>query len=217
MVTTAKTKSDIQRTRAEQGNRETVTRRVVLEGITPILFDRYPGDNDTKLTASQKLYLSARDGATLIMPSVNVMSFLSAKNTDSAPKRLLDSRKYKKFTEACAAFVMIERDSEEYDEELPITRNGDPLVFTGFDKNDKCESTGMIIRRDVARLEKGIPNPKERPLLGLAWEITFRLTLYVNDQLQEQQLKNVFEKGGIAVGLGTWRGRYGKFRVSSWD
>lgn len=27
-----------------------MVRRVVLQGICPIMFDRYPGDNDTKLT-----------------------------------------------------------------------------------------------------------------------------------------------------------------------
>jgi hypothetical protein len=34
-----------------------VTRRVTLVGLTDIMFDRYPGDNDTKLEPHQKLYL----------------------------------------------------------------------------------------------------------------------------------------------------------------
>jgi hypothetical protein len=72
------------------------------------MFDRYPGDNDTKLEAWQKLYFLPDDGETLVLPAANIVSFLSAQNTDSAPKRILDSRKYKSFCFACASFVTIE-------------------------------------------------------------------------------------------------------------
>ena len=203
------------KTRSEQGTRNLICRTVKLKGITPIMFDRYPGDNDTKLTAAQKLYFG-EDGKTLVLPSTNLMSFLSAKNTDSAPKRLLDSRKYKKFTEACASYVMIKAIGDEFSEDLTITRDGKPLVFSGFDDSETCQSTGVYIKRDVARLEKGIPNPKVRPVLPLDWEVEFSLTLFPNQLLQEQQLKNIFEQGGYAVGVGTWRGRFGKFAIESW-
>ena len=36
------------KTRAEAGTREIVTRKVQIRGLTDIMFDRYPGDNDTK-------------------------------------------------------------------------------------------------------------------------------------------------------------------------
>lgn len=207
------------KTRSEEGTRSVVCRTVTIEGLTPLMFDRYPGDNDTKLTPSQKLYF-ASDGETLVLPSTNLMSFLSAKNTDSAPKRLLDSRKYKKFTEACASFVMIEsvaNNEEHYSEDLVILRDGKPICFTGFNEDETCETSGCYIRRDVARLDKGVPNPKVRPVLPLSWSICFRLTILPNDQIQEQQLKNIFEKGGLAVGIGTWRGRFGKFKVADWS
>lgn len=204
-------------TRNEQGNKKTLCRTVTLSGITPIMFDRYAGDNDTKLQPGEKLYL-ASDGETLVLPSSNLMSFLSAKNTDSAPKRLLDSRKYKKFTEACAAYVMIQADSDVYSEDIPFRRNGEVVKFSGFTATDEtCATSGMYLRRDVARLEKGIPNPKVRPVLEAPWSLTFRLALFRNDQVQETQLKNIFEDGGLAVGLGTWRGRFGKFEVTQWE
>lgn len=204
------------KTRSEAGTRDLIVRTVKLEGLTPIMFDRYAGDNDTQLTPSQKLYFDS-DGETLVLPSTNVISFLSAKNTDSAPKRLLDSRKYKKFTEACASFVTIEASNDgDYSEKLVFMRDGQPIRFTGFGDDEVCPTSGVYIHRAVARLEKGIPNPKVRPVLDLDWSLTFKLTLYPNDQIQEQQLMNVFEKGGVAVGLGTWRGRFGKFRVADW-
>ena len=66
-------------TRAEQGTREKTCRTVRLRGLTPIMFDRYPGDNDTKLEVWQKLYFLPDDGKTLVLPAANVMSFLSAR------------------------------------------------------------------------------------------------------------------------------------------
>ena len=208
------TKAEMTKTRSEQGTKDLICRTVQIDGIMPLLFDRYPGDNDTKLTEAQKLYFD-RDGKTIVMPSNNLMSFLSAKNTDSAPKRLLDSRKYKKFTEACASFVIIS--SLDGTEDIPVLRDGKPIVFSGFGADETCPSSGIYIRRDVARLEKGIPNPKSRPVLPLSWSLVFKLELYPNQLIQEQQIKNVMEQGGIAVGIGTWRGRFGKFVVSRWE
>ena len=102
-------------------------------------------------------------------------------------------------------------------ENIPITRNGVPLVFDGFGDDEVCPSSGVFIKRDVARLEKGIPNPKVRPVLPCDWEVTFKLSLFPNDQIQETQLKNIFERGGYAVGIGTWRGRFGKFCIDEWE
>lgn len=210
------TKNETTKTRSEAGTREMITRKVTLKGITPVMFDRYPGDNDTVLAPEQKMYFG-EDGSSLAMPSINLMSFLSAKNTDSAPKRLLDSRKYKKFTEACAAYVMIQALGEVYSEDLLFVRDGAPIRFDKFEKDEVCRTSGVFIKRDVARLEKGIPNPKVRPVLPLPWSLSFALKIYPNDQIQEQQVHNIFIKGGIAVGLGTWRGRFGKFVVEEWD
>ena len=200
--------TEMTKTRSEKGNREVVEREVVLRGLEDIMFDRYAGDNDTKLTPAQKFYY-LDDGRTLAMPSVNIMSFLSSQNTDSAPKRILDARKYKRIALACGSFVGVGPRM------IPFTRNGKPIVFGGFDK-DVDKSTGCYIHRAVARLEKGIPNPKERPVITLPWELKFDLKLYPNDDLQEQMLEHLFAKGGIALGLGTWRGQFGKFEVLSW-
>lgn len=197
-------------TRAEQGTREMTCRKVRLRGLTPIMFDRYPGDNDTKLEPWQKLYF-ARDGSkTLVLPATNIISFLSAQNTDSAPKRLLDSRKYKAFCFACASYVTIAPDL------IPFTRDGQPIVFGRLD-GEVDQASGVYLHRATARLEKGIPNPKVRPTLPTPWCLEFTLTLWPNRQLQEQQLLNVFTEGLLGVGLGTYRGQYGKAEVALWE
>jgi hypothetical protein len=198
------------KTRSEAGTREAITRKVQVRGLTDIMFDRYPGDNDTKLEPWQKLYLAGDAGRTICLPSANLMSFLSAQNTDSAPKRLLDSRKYKAFCFAAGSFVTIGPRM------IPFIREGQPIEFGKFVDEVDAES-GVYIDRRVARLEKGIPNPKVRPVLPMPWELHFQLTLLPNRQIQEQQLLNVFTEGLLCLGLGTFRGQFGKAEVTLWE
>lgn len=197
-------------TKSEKGTRDTVTRKVTIEGLTDIMFDRYAGDNHTVLEPWQKLYFDPEHPTRLVLPSQNLMSFLSAQNTDSAPKRLLDSRKYKATALACLSFVTI---GPRY---IQFHRDGRPIEFGKFD-GDIDHVSGVYIHRSVARLEKGIPNPKVRPVLPAPWALSFTVTIFPNVQIQEQQLMNVFEGGGIALGIGTFRGQFGKFRIASWE
>ena len=185
------------------------TRKVTLNGIADIMFDRYAGDNKTELSVERKMYF-AEDGKSLILPSANIVSFLTAQNTPSAPKRFLDSRQYKKAAQALLSYTSISPF------EIPILRNGKPIVFNGF-KDDEDKKAGLYIHRSVARLDKGVPNPKVRPVVRCPWEISFDLSIYENDEFNEDLLCGLFEKGGIAIGLGTYRGVFGKFTVGKWE
>jgi hypothetical protein len=196
--------------RVKDTNRvDIITRTVVLEGIQDVMFDRYAGDNTTQLEPWQKLYF-APDGQTLVLPALNLLSFLSAHNTNSAPKRLLDKRKFKDVANGCLSFVTISPT------QIAFLRNGKPIQFGKFDK-DVDPQSGVYVHRSVARLDKGIPNPKVRPVLPLPWSLEFTLTLYPNKEVNEQQVMNLIEGGGLALGIGTFRGVYGKFRIQSWE
>lgn len=193
-------------------NRHTdiIKREVILCGTKDIMFDRYAGDNKTQLEPHQKMYLHPGEEYPIIgLPAANIMSFLSAHNTNSAPKRLRDKRQYKDIANACLSFLDIE---ETF---IPLLRDGKPIQFGSF-KNDKDEVSGAYIHRSVARLDKGIPNPKVRPVIPAPWELKFHLTLFPNKEIQEQEILNLFEDGGRALGLGTFRGVFGKFYVKSW-
>lgn len=188
-----------------------IRRHVVLDGLRDIMFDRYAGDNATKLNVEQKLYLSPSDGSPVIgLPAANIMSFLSAHNTNSAPKRLRDKRKYKDIANACLSFIDIEQQF------IPFRRDGKPIIF-GTIENDKDPLSGVYVHRSVARLDKGIPNPKVRPVLPAPWSLEFDLAIYPNSEIQEQEVMNLFAEGGIALGLGTFRGVFGKFKVAVWE
>jgi len=175
---------------------------VQLEGITPILFDRYAGDNTTDLRPEDKMYF-AKDGKSLVLPALNIMSFLSAQNTMSAPKRLLDSRKYKIITAGMLSYITISPWM------IPFTADGKPVIFDGWNEQ-------ITLNSSVARLEKGIPNPKSRPQLDTPWELDFKINMLENQDVSIKLLEDIFHRGGIAIGLGTWRGLFGKFSVSKW-
>jgi hypothetical protein len=196
-----------------QINRHTdiIKRRVVLTGLKDIMFDRYPGDNATKLEPHQKLYLQPGDVQVIGIPAANILSFLSAHNTNSAPKRLRDKRKFKDIANAILSFVDIE---EQF---IPLLRDGKPIVFGHLNGEDVDPVSGVYVHRSVARLDKGIPNPKVRPVVPLPWSIAFTLSFFPNKEVQEQEVLNLIEDGGRALGLGTFRGVFGKFRIESWD
>jgi hypothetical protein len=195
---------------------ETVTRKVTLTGLRDIMFDRYAGDNKTQLLWHQRIYLVPGTNV-LALPVINISSFLSAHNTNSAPKRLRDKRAYKDICNACLSFVEISGPQDcaggAY---IPFMRNGERIRVGQFSE-DKDELSGIYLHRSVARLEKGVPNPKERPVLPCPWELQFELTIFPNKEIKEQEIRNLFEEGGLAIGLGTFRGVFGKFAVTQWE
>jgi hypothetical protein len=174
---------------------------VTLSGVTPILFDKYAGDNKTQLSFLEKVY---QENGNLVLPSLNLMSFLSAQNTESATQRVV-GRGFKEVCKAALSYVTI----EEYN--IPFTREGKPIAAS----EDNLER-----HVTVARIMKGklaVPNPKERPMLKAPWELCFTINLLETPSLREDLLKKIFEQGGHAVGLGTFRGVFGKFVVTKWE
>lgn len=191
-----------------------IKRRVELRGLTPIMFDRYPGDNITKLEWSQKIYLKPGT-SNLCLPTLNLSSFFTAHNTNSAPKRLRDKRIYKGICNAILSFVSFHGTDGDPDY-MQFLANGKLIqVGTFTDRLDPI--SGLFIHRAVARLEKGVPNAKERAVLPLPWELAFDLTIFPNKEIKEQEIKNLLAEGGMAIGLGTFRGVFGKFEITKWE
>jgi hypothetical protein len=192
---------------------DAITRHVRIRGLSPLMFDRYPGDNQTKLSWEQKIYLRP-DTNELVIPTLNIISFFTAHNTNSAPKRLRDKRMYKGICNAILSFASIQGSDGDI-ENITILRNDTPITVGTF--NDRKDpQSGLYLHRAVARLDKGIPNPKERPVLPLPWALEFDLTIQPNREIKEQEIKNLLSEGGLAIGLGTFRGVFGKFEIESW-
>lgn len=190
-----------------------VSRKVRLVGIREMMFDRYAGDNKTKLGWDQKIYLVPGTNV-LCLPATNIVSFLTAHNTNSAPKRLRDKRAYKDIANACLSFTSISGPAA-HPGYIPIMRDGKNIEVGKFEDAVEPQS-GLYMHRSVARLDKGIPNPKERPVLPMPWAIEFNLDIFPNKEIKEQEIKNLVEEGGLAIGLGTFRGVFGKFVIDAW-
>lgn len=187
-----------------------ITRRVRLCGLTEIMFDRYAGDNQTQLEPWQKLYLEPGESKVIGLPAINIMSSLTAHNTNSYPKRLRDKRKFKDIANACLSFLSLGPSF------IPFQRAGKPIVFGKFAQDERDPVSGIYIDHRVARLDKGIPNPKHRPVLPLPWALEFDLTIFPNREIKEQEVVNLIEEGGRAIGIGTYRGVFGKFFIEQW-
>jgi len=193
---------------------EVITRLVRLKGIREIMFDRYAGDNKTELSWEQKIYLTPNTDI-LALPVTNIVSFLTAHNTNSAPKRLRDKRRYKDIANACLSFTSIKGTGEDPNY-VEFLKNG-KKIQVGTVKDGLDKKSGLYLHRSVARLEKGIPNPKERAVLPMDWELEFALDILPNNEIKEQEIINLFTEGGMAIGLGTFRGVFGKFIVDLWE
>jgi len=176
--------------------------KVRLVFLRALQVDPYPGDNNTKLPLEQRMYLG-EDGKTLVLPSANLMSFLTAENTKSAPK-VIYGKASPTILRGFATYVSISPML------IPLLDGHTPIQFNGF--NEKVH-----VSRDVARLKGGIPNPKERVTIEPPLAIEFELMYAENEQANENQLRETFDKGGRLVGLGTHRPVYGQFKIDQWD
>src|ERR1700704_354275 len=117
---------------------DTIIRKVTLTGTQDIMFDRYPGDNSTQLEPYQRLYFKPGDSKVIGLPTANIISFLSAHNTNSAPKRLRDKRKFKDIANAMLSFVSIDGSF------IPLMRSGKPISF-GRTIDDVDPESGVYI------------------------------------------------------------------------
>jgi len=181
-----------------------VKHNVRLEGRRPVLFNRYPGDNDTQLPPEKKFYFG-EDKKTLIFPSLNLFSMICATNSNSAAKLFFDMRAYKRVAFALSGSFEIEP------AEIPFLRDGKPITFEGFDQN------GITLSTAVPRVKGGIPNPCARPVLDTPWALEFSLAFLPTEFCSEESWRELWVFAGQLIGIGSYRGPYGKFSVAKWE
>jgi hypothetical protein len=185
-----------------QNNTTSIT--ATLRGIRPILFDRYGGDNKTKLDTLDKGYRN--EAGEYGIPVLNMFSMLSAQNTPSVAKRFY-GKQGREVALGVQSFVNIE-----------ATEGGDPMFAPIHDSEGgtyKADDKRIKVLNHVARLKDGIPNPKERPMLPTGWVVKFKFEIQENTILNVATLKKMVEQGGI-LGLGTFRPIFGRYTVD-WE
>jgi hypothetical protein len=130
------------------------------------------------------------------------MSLLCAENTKSVCRQFF-GKNGKTVALGIASYCNI----EPFD--IPIVDDNGPIVFTGW--NEK-----IYVHQSVARLAKGIPNPKERPTIALPWEMTFTIEYMVNTYCTLENLRQALSMGGT-LGLGTFRPFFGRYELVGFD
>lgn len=182
-------------------NMENLARyHVQLTGIRPLMFDRYAGDNNTNLPVEEKMYLD--QNGCLTIPAVNIYSLLCAENTKSVCRQYF-GRAGKGISLGIAGFTTINPF------EIKIHDDDGPVKFVGW--NDQ-----IYISRHVARLARGIPNPKERPTLALPWRLDFDMTYVKNKECTLENLRQALSMGG-SLGIGTFRPYFGSYSMTAFD
>jgi len=174
-----------------------------LRGIRPIMFDRYPGDNKTKLEVLDKGYRNASDQYGI--PTLNVFSLLTAQNTPSVAK-LFYGKQARELALGVQAFCNIVADGD--DPTFALLQDGEGGTFD-------CKDERIQIVNHVARVTKGVPNPKERPMIPTGWRVVFHFELAENKFVKLPTLKRMVEEGGV-LGLGTFRPIFGRY-VVEWN
>jgi len=176
---------------------------VSLVGVRPIMFDRYPGDNNTQLRPEEKFYLT--EEKKIYLPSINLYSMLVAENGKSACKQYC-GKNWRTVSQCIASQTNIEPF------EIIFTADGKDIIFDGFDSK-------IYVHQSVARVKKGslsIPSPKSRPVIAPPWELSFEIVMEESKDLTFETMRNLFNHSGN-IGLGTFRPFFGRFKVDKFE
>jgi hypothetical protein len=177
---------------------------VLLRGVRPLMFDRYPGNNTTQLKPEEKFNLNEK--YIIVLPSINLYSMLVSENGKSACKQYC-GKNWRMVAQCIAAQTLIEPF------EIPIFGDNDkPIKFCGF--NEKIK-----IHNSVARVRKGslsIPSVKIRPMILPPWGLKFNIEIEESKDLSFETMRNLFNHSGN-IGIGTFRPFFGRFVVDLFE
>lgn len=182
---------------------------VKLQGIAPVLFDRFTDYSQDVKPPEQKLYLGA--GNVVCMPGANITEGLLFGKEPGGAAKVFEGKKWADYIRMGLSHVFIDP------VDVPFQRNGKPVILG----EQGCKDEGWEIVMKAGRTKKGSLSikqpPRPRPALLLPWELAFTITLLKNDIIDETKLLNWFTRAGLLIALGTYRPTYGRFTVANWD
>lgn len=189
---------------AEAQLSKTIT--VTLEGLSDFMFDRFFGHEKGDRPPEQKLYLAQNNR--VVLPSENIWAFLFGENPQGCAKAF-EGKGSKEFIRIGQAHLVIEPPL------IPFMRGDKPIIFTEFDRESfyvsefapRTKQGSLSIKQEI----------KKRPVLMRPWALSFQMVLVKNNKIDDNRLFNWFTRGGIEIGLGTYRPRYGRFSVTQFD
>lgn len=184
-----------------------------LRGLSGIMFCRFIDHSKQDRPVEQKLYFDA-DGKTLVIPSTFLESFLARQLAPVGCCCKFEGRKGKEYASIVLSHVFFAPELIPITEtktggsvQLETTIDKDPRFYIASFSGITKMSGGGAIKQEAA----------PRPVLRHGWEISFDINLIKNTLIDETKLFNWFSAGGIFIGLGSYRPRYGRFEIAKWD
>lgn len=180
---------------------------VTLSGLSDIMFDKFIDHSKESRPPEQKLYLSK--GNQLVLPSPNIDAFLFGENPAGCAKKF-EGKKGKDYISYGMSHIFINPMIIPFKDD-----KNEPIIFENFkdgklylfELGGRNKSGSLSIKQEA----------RPRPVLTWPWNISFQISLIKNDKISPTKLYNWFTEGGILIGIGTFRPRYGRFEVALWE
>ena len=180
--------------------------QIELEGLADLMFDRFIDHSSEKRPVEQKLYLN--ENSELVIPAENIYAFLFSENPAGCAKAF-EGKKGKEYIRLGQGSIFISPSH------ILVIHDGKPVRVKGiigdqfwvFEAAPRTKQGSLSIKQEI----------KPRPVLKLPWGISFEITIVESPIITDTKVLNWFNKGGIEIGMGTYRPRFGRFRVSKFE
>ena len=178
---------------------------VKIGGIAPIMFDRFVDHSKEARPADQKLYLAEKN--IVVLPTENLLTFLAGENPAGCAK-VFEGKRNKEYIRIIHSHVFFGSVQAPFlDEKVrDIQFNGFKGRFYIYEAAPRTKQGNLSIKQEI----------KPRPVLKMPWFLKFEIQLVNNNLIDSTKLKNWFAAGGIQIGIGTYRPRFGRFEVLEW-
>jgi len=189
----------------EKKRMEVTKIKAKIEGLSDIMFDRFIDYSKEIRPPEQKLYLI--EDNQVVLPAENIYFFLFGENPAGCAKSFEGAQGKKKYIPMGMSHVFIDPFA------IPFTEKNKPILFENFDGKFRIWLTAPRTKKSSLSIKQ---EAKPRPFLKLPWALEFNLTIIKNQVIDETKLYNWFVQGGIQIGIGTYRPRFGRFAVVEW-
>lgn len=172
-----------------------------IEGIADILFNAPPPIEDTKGKGKAPSKMSAdelreaallrlhKNGHGIFLPDTALLESIYAGSNRAGLK---DGKRAMSGT--LEAIMFVEGD-------LLFNRDAPDYIHEVWGRVPPRTGAMVVIRR---------------PALNVGWELPFTF-LVADDRIGDGQIKEAMETAGYLVGVGGWRPKYGRFKVTDWQ
>lgn len=182
---------------------------VCLQGLSDIMFDRFYDHSKNERPPEAKMYYDPdRSDNAVVMPAENIWSFLFAELNQGCARKF-EGKKGKEYLAFGQSHIAI---TPEY---IPFSVDKKPIIFKEFGDKFRIFQQSAPTKLSGGGMIK--QEAKKRAILKMPWELEFTLTIFKNDRVDADKMFEWFQKGGILIGFGTYRPRFGRFSIKKWE